>query len=510
MQVPETNTAFMIDRRRVLALVLGTVVTPSCATPLSPEDPSVARLNLELDTAASCYGTVGHSVAVLRRGRLVHARHAGLANREAGTPVSAASRYPIFSISKLFLIVEMLKARYRGAIDLAMPLQEIRSGLPRSWREISLAQILAHVSGLPNYVPDHVAPSANGAFAAIRELPLRFAPGTANDYNQTNFLLAREALEAATGHSLVGLVQRQFDEAGMRSAGYASGYPDGRIEVPGLVASYRPTGDGTQPPARFAPPSFAWPAYTFGSTGVVTTLDDMVRWTTALLSGSLLPLGALRASWAPFPLDGGAPARHSHGWNWERHGDITIVGHGGDNRLVWRHFFRTDDPADSATVIYFDNGGRVTFDNHRFAALLADVVMPGAAPPFAEEEETLFRALAGGVWPEAAARFRDRVPGPEAEATVNRVGYDALFMLSPQTALLPFGWNVRAFPRSANAHDSLGEAYRAAGDVRASLQSYERARALDPGNARIQATVEELRALSATEDAGRLRAIRHT
>ncbi|WP_204350390.1 hypothetical protein, partial [Klebsiella pneumoniae] len=39
------------------------------------------QLDALLDATASAYGTVGYSVAVLRRGRLVHLRHAGLADR---------------------------------------------------------------------------------------------------------------------------------------------------------------------------------------------------------------------------------------------------------------------------------------------------------------------------------------------------------------------------------------------------------------------------------------------
>jgi CubicO group peptidase (beta-lactamase class C family) len=451
---------------------------------------TAGELDSILDATASAYGTIGYSAAVLRRGILVHTRHAGLADRDTGTPITGRSVHPIFSISKLFLVVELLKAAARGRIDLAMPLGKIRPGLPRAWQEITLAQAIAHVSGLPDYFPDLVAPSVDGVFARLRDRPLRFTPGARNDYTQTNFLLAREALEQATGRSLTALARRQFEVAGMRDTGYHTGYPAGTVSLPGLVTSYRPLPKHDGPPARLTVPS--WPEYMFASLGVFTTLADMIRWSRALLRGDLLPVAALRASWAPFPMTSGRPASHTHGWEYAHHGDVAIIGHGGDNRLAWRHFFRTADPDDCATVIYFDNGGRMSFDSHRVAALLADRVMPGAARPAEILEERLYRGLASGRWDKAIAALRAAVLGEDAEAIVNRVGYDALYRLDPHTALLPFGWNARQFPNSSNAHDSLGEAHRAAGNLAAARESYARALAHDPGNARIRKILEEL------------------
>ncbi|PUE89931.1 hypothetical protein C7T87_24710, partial [Xanthomonas hortorum pv. hederae] len=89
------------DRRRVLALGLSGLMTSiGWATTVHATEPSAAIDDL-LDRSADAYGTVGHSVAVLRRGRLVYSRHAGLSDRETGAPITDASVYPLFSVSKL-------------------------------------------------------------------------------------------------------------------------------------------------------------------------------------------------------------------------------------------------------------------------------------------------------------------------------------------------------------------------------------------------------------------------
>lgn len=475
------------DRRTVLGAGLtGLVASLGWSTSAEATTASASLDNL-LDVSARAYGTVGYSVAVLRRGRLVYSRHAGLSDRETGAPITDASVYPLFSISKLFLIVELLKARRAGLIDLAEPLGAIRTGLPSAWTGITLAQALAHVSGLPDYIPDHVAPTEDQAFAAIEALPLRFAPGTRNDYNQTNFLFARKALEQATRTPLTELVGNQFCSVGMPRTSY---HVEGQPRLPGIVSSYRPAPGRDRPPLPYVSPS--WPAYTFGSRGVFTTLPDLVRWSQALLRGALVPLAALRESWSPFIMPSGDTAWHTHGWEYYRHDDVTIIGHGGEVRLVWRHFFRQADPDDSATVIYLDNGGRTTFDRHRLATLVADRVMPGAARKGKEQEEALYRGLVSGRWDKAVVAVAMTIPTDRLEAIVNRVGYDAMNILDADAALPAFQWNAERFPRSSNAHDSLGEAYRTAGQLDRARDSYRRALTLDPANDRLRNTLNDL------------------
>lgn len=476
-----------IDRRGVLGLGLSGLASMIGLVPSVRAEAIPLGINDLLDRAAVAYGTVGHSVVVLRRAQLVYSRHSGLSDRETGAPITGRSVYPLFSISKLFVIAELLKARSAGGIDFDKPLGAIRPDLPAAWAGITLAQALAHVSGLPDYIPDHVEPTQEEALAAIAALPLRFTPGTRNDYNQTNFLFARMALEQATRTPLKTLVERQFQAVGMSRTGY---HVEGQPSLADLVSSYRPAPGRVRPPVPYVSPS--WPAYTFGSRGVFTTVPDLVRWSQSLIAGRVVPLDTLQASWAPLSMPSGAAAWHTHGWEYYRHDDVTIIGHGGDVRLVWRHFFRTTDPGDSATVIYLDNGGRTTFDRHRLATLVADRVMPGTARKGEEQEEALYQGLASNRWEEAVASIAATVPPEQLEVTVNRVGYDAMNILDAEAALPAFRWNLERFPRSSNAHDSLGEAYRAAGQLDRAKESYRRALALDPSSERLKAILYEL------------------
>ena len=63
---------------------------------------------------------------------------------------------------------------------------------------------------------------------------------------------------------------------------------------------------------------------------------------------------------------------------------------------------------------------------------------------------------------------------------LNRLGYAVLGDKKTEDALRVFRMNVEAFPKSANAQDSLGEACEIAGDTGAARAAYEAALRLDP------------------------------
>jgi hypothetical protein len=80
----------------------------------------------------------------------------------------------------------------------------------------------------------------------------------------------------------------------------------------------------------------------------------------------------------------------------------------------------------------------------------------------------------------------------DTEAPVNSLGYELLAAGRVDQAIAVFRSNAAAYPRSANAYDSLGEAYRTKGDREAAIQSYEKALTLDPS---LRSAIDALRTL---------------
>ena len=74
---------------------------------------------------------------------------------------------------------------------------------------------------------------------------------------------------------------------------------------------------------------------------------------------------------------------------------------------------------------------------------------------------------------ELSERFGYEIRTPES--VINNIGYGLLWMGRVDDAVAVFRSNVRRHPRSANAHDSLGDAYAAAGDWERASESYAQA-----------------------------------
>jgi tetratricopeptide (TPR) repeat protein len=82
------------------------------------------------------------------------------------------------------------------------------------------------------------------------------------------------------------------------------------------------------------------------------------------------------------------------------------------------------------------------------------------------------------------------------ESAINSLGYRLLREDMAGMAIEVLLVNTEVFPESANAWDSLGDAYRAAGNVDAAIASYRRALGLNPG---FEASRRNLEALERTQ-----------
>jgi Flp pilus assembly protein TadD len=117
--------------------------------------------------------------------------------------------------------------------------------------------------------------------------------------------------------------------------------------------------------------------------------------------------------------------------------------------------------------------------------------------PFAralERGESLFRE---GAKEDATKSAFDALEGGmkagiAAEESINALGYSYLNAGKTEMAVAVFAFNVRQFPKSANAYDSLGEALMRAGRIDDSILTYRKSVELDPGNDNAKKLIEKM------------------
>ena len=467
------------------------VQTPSPEQTIELSATVQGQLNRRIDAVSTLYGTAGASVAILRGDTVVYEYHTGFRDVEQTLMPDGDTAYTIWSMTKLFFDIEFLRLVEAGQIDLDATLGEVFTDLPERWSAITLGQAFSHISGLPDIWSNGIPADSDTALSEAILAEMEFETGARSQYNQTNFLLLLRHLEAVTGRNYVEMMDaNQLTPLGLSHTSF-----DLTTAGADQSLNYR-SARGARPQLTAIDLPF-FPAFTRSSVGLQSSLNDLTRWTQALVRGELIARETLLSHWGPQYLNDGQVAEHTNGWEIELRGDVTAVGHGGGGRVNLRHYFRNEDPDQNLAVIYLDNGGLQNFNHRGLSATLADIIWPGVADP----EERLFAGLvenAGG--PEfagAAAAFLEHAnTTPDArgrrEIELNRLGYGLLDRFDAATALPVFELQAAVFPESANAQDSFGEALRAVGNLPAARTQYARALELAPGNATIEAILVEL------------------
>lgn len=248
-----------------------------------------AALQAKIDTDVARYmrgaNTPAATIAIVQDGTVVYARGYGHRDVNAKLPADAQTRYEIGSITKQFTAAAILQLKEAGKVQLDAPVVTYLPSAPHA-REITIRELLAHTSGLPDYINGPDVETLAGTpttfdqlIARVAKQPLEFAPGTGWAYSSTNYLILGHIVEVVSGESWEHYAQAHlFAPAGMTQTStiaqesqlgdMARGYA---VANGGIVAS--------QPLAE----SWAGPAG-----GIVSTVGDLAKWGAALADGTII------------------------------------------------------------------------------------------------------------------------------------------------------------------------------------------------------------------------------
>jgi tetratricopeptide (TPR) repeat protein len=228
-----------------------------------------------------------------------------------------------------------------------------------------------------------------------------------------------------------------------------------------------------------------------------SNLVDMSRWALAnLRRGELDGQRILKASsydvmWKPT----GDPKRPvAISWfQADNHGHRTISHGGGD--VGYRGLVLLL-PDDGMALVIMINSDAVPGSDLADAAINAILGQPPGRLK-KSVSRTVGRTVLEQGAAAAAKQYRDlKASAPDdydfREGALNGLGYWLLRHDRAADAIEILKLNVEAYPKSANPHDSLGEAYRKAGQRDLALASYRKALELDPALSSAMRAVKEL------------------
>jgi len=296
----------------------------------------------------------GVSVAVVRDGKPILVRSYGLSNIELSEPVTSDSVFKLASVTKPFTATAILMLAEEGKITLDERIARYLPELPSHWSAVTVRQTLSHTSGLIDYLSAprwswqsswrlDLTPKEFVQFTS--ESPLLFAPGTGMKYSNTGFYLLGLLIERISGKPYAQfLTERMFRPLQMA---------DTRRDTLTGIVPHRVSGyvfNGTLQNAEYT--SETW-AYSEG--GIISTIQDLVKWEAALNTDKLLKQSSLRQMWTPTRLSDGSlaiigdngagkPNYYGLGWYISEHHGHRIVLHPGDK------------PGFSSTITRFEDG----------------------------------------------------------------------------------------------------------------------------------------------------------
>jgi D-alanyl-D-alanine carboxypeptidase len=252
-----------------------------------------SNLNRALDRVmAAPNGPPGISMQIVRHGRSHYYRR-GVANVKSGAKPRLRMRFRIASVAKAFSGAVTLSLVRKGKLSLYSTVGQVLPGILPAARNVTLAQVLQHTGGLPEYIKSkgfinevghhpgrYVSPRKIVSW--VRNAPLTHRPGSRYEYSDTDNIIAGLMAQRVTGVPYMKLVHRF---AGRRFGGLPGTFMPRTIKMPGPYLHGYDIVPGKKPEdiSELINPSGAW-----ASGGIVSTLPALSRFFRAYVGGRLL------------------------------------------------------------------------------------------------------------------------------------------------------------------------------------------------------------------------------
>ena len=472
------------------------------------------------------------NILLSAEGKVISTRSFGYADFETHKRNATNSRFNLASISKLFTSTAILQLRDKGKLSLDDHLTKFFPGFP--FTDVTIRHLLTHTSGLPDFdIYNNIARKKPGRLITNEDVLSEltgwkqgadFKPGDSYRYCNVGYNLLALIIEKVSGLSLATYLERYiFKPAGMQDT-YLSTYPDHffyqdtacvRMHYqahPYYDAKYEHADSLAQSEnIRFA--NYTCAALV-GSSNIISTTADMLRFDNAFFGGKLLKPATTQEAVTPLRLNNGEVFYDGHmdtmlgegkmsvglGWEiFEMPGFGKLFGHGGFLFGNATFYFHTAEK--KQTIIAFDNTACSEFGR----IVTSSLYLLNAKEPLEIRNHHSLAFVYGSTLvkhgPDAAASAFNAVKSDTShyylsEWEFNQLGgnllYGSSFEGHRSLAVEVFKINTLLFPNSFNTYDSYAEGLRAIGKKHEAIIMYQKSISLNPDNEEGKKNLEEL------------------
>jgi len=255
----------------------------------------------------------GAAVAIVKDGSLLYCKGYGLANIEWGMPIAPDTVFALASITKPFTATAILLLEAQGKLHLDDLITAYVTDYPTHGYDITITHLLTHTSGIKSYTSldgfgvywSKRDISHDELIALFKDHPLDFEPGSQFRYNNSGYLLLGRIIEVVSGMSYEAFVRTQIFQALGMMQSYAMG---NESIMPHRACGYVKVQTGYQR-ASYLNMKLLLAAGDLGS-----TVEDLVRWDSALREYQLLDQATLERMYTPAQLLNGQRTDYGFGW----------------------------------------------------------------------------------------------------------------------------------------------------------------------------------------------------
>lgn len=318
----------------------------------------------------------GVSVAISIDGEIAFESWAGRADIAQSVDIDSKTRFQIGSISKQFTAFAIMLLAQEGKLSLDQQVDEIIPEFVAPAGPVTIRHLLQHSGGLreANSLLGLTGQSDASPITQARSLDLilrqrgaNFAPGTRYEYSNTGYQLLAEIVARVSGQSFASFMEsRIFAPLDMNDTLVRA---DPNAVLDKLAQSYRPGTSG------FASAHLA--AATFGSTGIVSTPRDLLRWAQVFETGQVGGEAVLQRMAARSTLADGTPAVAANGQEFREFRGLGTWSHGGTTGGFRSFLLRIPDAHMNIVVM----SNRADFLKAAFAFDIAEVLLGDRLEP---------------------------------------------------------------------------------------------------------------------------------
>ncbi len=443
----------------------------------------------------------GLSLAIIKDNTVFKANVYGVKNLDTKEPLAKESVFHMASVSKPFTAMAIMQLMEKGKINLDDPLIKYLPYFKLDdphYKEITIKQMLTHTSGIPDeddYEWDKPQFDDGAAERYVRSLAnekMIAPPGEKYQYSNMAFDILADVIAKVSGATFEDYIKKNIlDPLDMKKSDFLRERITPEFRTSGHIFNLEPKVSDVYPYNRRHAPSSCLNA----------SVLELCNWAIANMNkGAFDGKRILQESSCKHLFEPQVKINQNRSiglsWYLDRYRDVKTISHGGRDLGFTSYILMLPEKSLAVVAAINFDGEPIVYD---LTFGVVDIML-GFEPsmPKIPIYMIVSKAILDSGIEKAIEQYRElKKYHPDRykfrENQLNWLGYHLIKNNRMKDAIGVFKLNVEMFPQSYNTYDSLGDAYRQAGNRELAIAFYEKSLNLNPENSKAKEQLKKLK-----------------